>query len=57
MVKIILEGNKKDIETIKRILDDYVMFSFCRTERSLFGDKDEARQVLKAKLPNEIWND
>lgn len=57
MVKIVLEGNKKDIETIRKILDEYVMISFSRNEHPLFCDNGELRQILKIKMPNEIWDE
>lgn len=57
MVKVILEGNKKDVEVIKRILDDYLLISFCMAEKPLFNSNTDTRQTLKVKMPSEMWEE
>ena len=57
MVKVVLEGNKKEVEAVRRILEDYTLIKFLYADKPLFSTCGDTRQTLKIQTPDEMWQE
>lgn len=57
MVKVILEGNRKEVERVKKLLDEYTLVRFLYSDTPIFGNAGDTRQTLKIQTPDEFWDE
>lgn len=55
MVTITIEGNRKEVEAIRRLIEEYTLVAASKREKPFFQSQGDTRDTLKIKTPDEFF--